>query len=667
MKPFVTQWMLICLFIALGSGRYTVAAPEEGGADEDRVILTEEPVDEDPCSIIKRFVEPLNSPKGPQEGAFLNSDQEHAESIGPVLTPHTPVYIHSYTGQDLVRDDRNYTLENGRLFVNFELPFDRDRAPVIRMRPIDGGDHIPFLARALLSPRNGEVEEGSLEFTLRFPLIFQPDLEVRSVTANGKKMVFRVSTGSSADIFTIIIPVSKKDLETATRNGQQLLAVYIEGEIRLSSYEVLSPQHFPDLAEVRSEHSASGVAKLISGRDYIGEAERQRILLLSEEIIGTTKNSYEAIIKVNRYVSSRIRYFRNSMKRTAVQVMDEGLGDCDDFTRVMTALLRAAGIPCKAAVGHLYDFNNMGAHAWVEVGLPVKEGQLRWFVCDPTLASVSDDKDKFVQFKDRIYLYPLRLEINPLNLPVFVTADILLNWIDAGHAGPVTPQAYPSIIAGFRDDFTRSLRENIQSLSKTGLVMKKEFLYDPGSSYILLDKPPIADVTRLRNMRDPDFVLRMEQEATPTHSRLQLKLDNQERLVLELGVTDDDFDLNGVDDQRTIQLMQIVYKELRQTFFQGSDVRYCLEMVYYRDKYSDRLQKVTVRVTRYLVEQHFNKILDAMRKNMMIKPEEEELLNRSHTAARGKNLYFLQEISRATPPSLPVAVPENPAVQSEEP
>jgi len=49
--------------------------------------------DDDPGSIIRRFVNPLLA-GGPKAVTGFQSDQEHADSLGPVLEPDTPVFVH---------------------------------------------------------------------------------------------------------------------------------------------------------------------------------------------------------------------------------------------------------------------------------------------------------------------------------------------------------------------------------------------------------------------------------------------------------------------------------------------------------------------------------------------------------------------------------------------
>src|SRR5512140_296961 len=111
----------------------------------------EEEGNQAPGSIIKRFVDPLTRQENRPIRSLLNSDQEHASSIGPVLTPGQPVYVRYFQSQKPGPDEVNCILEDGRIFVNYDEPHDLMRMPGLRIRPVDGKTKIPFLVRATMS------------------------------------------------------------------------------------------------------------------------------------------------------------------------------------------------------------------------------------------------------------------------------------------------------------------------------------------------------------------------------------------------------------------------------------------------------------------------------------------------------------------------------------
>jgi transglutaminase-like putative cysteine protease len=607
-----------------------------------------------PGSIIRRYVDPLVQPQSGKIRSPMSSDEEHATSAGPVLTRGRPVFIHTVRSLANRRDEKNFILESGRIFMNYEDPFESDKAPQLMIRSIDGGRQVPFVIRTLLFPRTNATEDGTVEIAFRLPAIFEPKLEVEFATLNNRRVSYRLSNTIGIDTFNVIIPVSKKDFEMARRQtgetgsaaSPEPVQLYLGGVITLQNYEPQSASRFAPVSTLPPNSQYIGISRLIAGRDFGSESERERMTELSVSLTTGISNSLDSVKRLNRYVAEKIKYFRNSMKRTAAQVLDEGFGDCDDYTRVLTTLLRAQGIPCKAAVGYLYDFNHFGSHAWVEAALPLKNGEVEWFLCDPTLASAADDRDYFVQFKNRIHLYTVQVNVRTLNLPVDEVTDILLNWYDKDQPQPVPPQALPTIFEAFRENLSRSLRESVAAIHSAGMVLRREFMFDPGSKYILLDRPVPAKLPPITDMRDPDLVIRFQNSDQEATARLQAKLDSSEDLYFELGVTDEDYYLESPGEGRVIAYLENYYRAIKQSFFQGAESMHNLEMTYSRDRHTDRLQKVSLRVGRYLLEQDFPKLVELARKEGLLSTDEVTRLQQFNLVCHGKNFYFLQELSR---------------------
>ncbi len=607
-----------------------------------------------PGSIIKRYVDPLVQPQTGKVRSPMTSDEEHATSAGPVLTLGRPVFIHTVRSMATRRDEKNFILASGRIFMNYEEPFESEKAPQLMIRSIDGGRNVPFVLRTLLYPRTANPEEGSVEISFRLPLIFQPKMSVEFASLNNRKVSYRLTAAQGSDTFVVSIPVSKKDLENArsrpSPEGEaapvpEPVQVFVGGVITLQDYEPEAPMKFAPVSTLPPDNQYVGISRLINGRDFGSEDEKKEMIDLAASITAGA-GVFEGVKRLNRYTAANIKYFRNSMKRTAAQILHEGFGDCDDYTRVLTTLLRAQGIPCKAAVGYLYDFNHFGAHAWVEAALPLKNGGVQWFLCDPTLASAADDPDYFVQFNNRIHLYTVTINVRTLNLPVDEVNDILLNWYEKGKPQIVAPQAFPTIFNTFRSDLANSLQESVNAIRTSNQELRREFLFDPGSKYILLDRPVPQKLPPITDIRDPDLVIRFQNDEKDASARFQIKLDSTEDLIFELGVIDEDFYLESPGEGRVIAYIEGLYRSLKQSFFQGAESMHNLEMTYTRDRHTDRLQKVSLRVGRYLVEQDFGKIVELSRNQGLLSSDEVLRLDQFNQICHGKNFYFLQELAR---------------------
>jgi len=592
----------------------------------------ERPRLEEPGSIIKRFVDPLTRPAHAPIRSLLTSDDEHASSIGPVLTPDKPVYVLYHQSAKPQAEDINYVLEQGRMFVNYEEPHDQTKMPIVKIRPIDGKTRIPFLIRASLNPTEAANSQSSLFLFVRLPVIFSPRLDIRRVYIGVKRVDFKVTAGADDGVFSVMVPLSS--LPPSLPGSRYPVEVMMEGCILLNDYTVLSPDQFRNFKSPLDSRLGS-LARLAPGRDFLAAEEETQIRRLAEEIKQLTTDQYQQLLLVHRITSGKITYFNNNMNRTAVQVLTEGIGDCDDYSRVMVCLLRSLGIPSRLAVGYLYDFNSMGAHAWVEAALQTRGDKPHWFVCDPTLASASSDKDYFVQFRNRIYLYPIRLDVKIQNLAAEYRVETLLNWSGKEKLEKLPAAALPALVNSFDDSLRSSFAQTISQLKQQNLALRRQFLFTPGSSYILADRPINGE-----------------------NSQMSLSIDCDERLVAELAVNDDDFGLDSPEDQQVVTLLKDAYQNLKQVPFQGSEARFCLELGYFRDRYSDRLQRVRLRVSRYLVEQHLKTIVESFEKSGLLTAAEATRITNLHQLCTGKNLYYLQELARLAPQ--PEVVPPSP-------
>jgi len=613
-------------FLCLGD-RLTAAMDEW-----DRARLNE------PGSIIKRFVDPLTRQAGRPARSLLTSDQEHARSIGPVLTPSTPVYILYHHTAQPTAEEINCVLEQGRVFVNYEEPHDQGKMPNLMIRPVDGKTRIPFLIRASITPTGAANIQSSLSLFVRFPIIFSPRLDVRRVHVGLKQVDFSVAAGVDEGVFSVTVPLDS--LAAPDSDVRFPVEVLMEGSVTLGDYSVLPADQFANWNSPMDPRVIRS-ARLAPGRDFVGAEEEEQLRKLTAELVQLAPDPYQQVVLAQRFTSSRITYFNNNMNRTAMQVLAEGMGDCDDFSRVMVALLRGVGIPSRIAVGYLYDFNNMGAHAWVEAALPTKSGKLHWFICDPTLAGASTDKDYFVQFKNRIYLYPIRLEVRVQNLAAQYRVETLLNWSGKEKLEKLPAASLPALLNSFTDSLHSSFAQTIGQLRAQNLILRRQFLFTPASNYILSERPVTAE-----------------------QSQLTISIDSNERMLADLSVLDDDFALDSPEDQRFLMSLRQSYENLKESPFEGYEARHCLELTYYRDPYTDRLQRVRLRISRYLVEQHMRRIVESFQKTGLLTAEDAARISALHQVCAGKNLYYLQELARLSSARTPVAT--QPSVEEDE-
>jgi hypothetical protein len=602
----------------------------------------------DPGSLIKRFVDPMMEPTRKTNDVFLDSDKEHAESAPLVITPKTPVYIRN--GNELVRRPlgNNFILINGRVFMNYQSPMDPEKIPGLNIRPVDDSTAIPWITRIVLKLDSATAwEKGQLTLKIGIPSIFLPDLNVTGVLVEGRKTPFRIHRSTANSPFEIKIALNPDDLGWAKNEPAASATVFIAGTVRVNEYEADRERHFPNLSEMTIPSDALVLSRLIPGRDYLQKSEKLQVEALARFVAGDEQNVMGIVRLVNSYVASSLRYYRNSMPRTPGQIISEGIGDCDDFARLMVALLRSLGIPCSTSLGAIYNFNNYGPHAWVEVGVMDKDGHLYWFLCDPTLASVAPDKDYFVRLRNRIYLYPFDFQVKILGIPVSYSSDVLLNWTDKNLNNKNTLQAWRSLIAKFCDDIETSMSAEISAFSglSAGLAPRREFLFSPASDYILVERLPVEILNHFREPGDPDAAegSGADKKIIEGHTQWQIRINADSDLLFVLGVQDEDFDLEGPEDQEFLVKVKDLYNQLQEELVSGRRLLHCLEMTYMRDHHTDLLQQVNIRVSRYLAEKHFDRILKILRNGDLILPEDNARLDEFYRICHGKNFYFLLE------------------------
>jgi len=96
------------------------------------------------------------------------------------------------------------------------------------------------------------------------------------------------------------------------------------------------------------------------------------------KIVGKEQDAAEATKKLNTWVYEAIDKQAVVSIPSAVEVLQQKVGDCNEHTTLYAALARAAGVPTRMAAGIVYMKNGFYYHAWPEVWLG------EWTAIDPT-------------------------------------------------------------------------------------------------------------------------------------------------------------------------------------------------------------------------------------------------------------------------------------------
>jgi hypothetical protein len=103
------------------------------------------------------------------------------------------------------------------------------------------------------------------------------------------------------------------------------------------------------------------------------------------EIAGPKDGTLEAIRAVSGWVYRHIEKKPTLSVPSALEVLESGVGDCNEHAVLLVALLRSLGIPSRPCVGVVYFRDGFYYHAWAEVWIG------RWVTVDPTLNQLPAD------------------------------------------------------------------------------------------------------------------------------------------------------------------------------------------------------------------------------------------------------------------------------------
>lgn len=142
--------------------------------------------------------------------------------------------------------------------------------------------------------------------------------------------------------------------------------------VTVTSVPPLSPPPFP--MEITDED----LLQYLQAESMI-QSDDPAVMELAAELTEGASDSWEAATNISRYVDHAVENVPTVSLPSAVDVLDNLRGDCNEHTILTVALCRAAGIPAVTCAGVVYvDHGIFGYHAWPAVWAG------EWVSMDPT-------------------------------------------------------------------------------------------------------------------------------------------------------------------------------------------------------------------------------------------------------------------------------------------
>jgi len=147
-----------------------------------------------------------------------------------------------------------------------------------------------------------------------------------------------------------------------------------------------SPQHESVLKITRGMEKKGEFLPADLGPTPFIQSDHRQIVAQARKIVGNTRSSLEKVRKINTWVYKNIQKSPTFSIPSALDVLKNKKGDCNEHSILFCALARAAGVPARVCLGLVYMDGVFYYHAWNRVWL---NGS--WVSVDPVFNQVKAD------------------------------------------------------------------------------------------------------------------------------------------------------------------------------------------------------------------------------------------------------------------------------------
>lgn len=200
-------------------------------------------------------------------------------------------------------------------------------------------------------------------------------------------------------------------------------SLVITEEFSFTSYET-NYQITPALVQPYDKTTSEYLLNTKS--QYFIESDDPGIVKAAAEIKGSETNPYKIARLFNDWVKQHMNYQLVGGLKGAKFALENGYGECGDYTCLFVALCRASGIPAHPVVGRWANSKKNDWHVWPEFYLP----GYGWIPCDPTVEDTNGG-NCFGHMDNQRLIFNKQCDVALQPTPTFFpgTVAILQTWL----------------------------------------------------------------------------------------------------------------------------------------------------------------------------------------------------------------------------------------------
>ncbi|HNS72386.1 MAG TPA: transglutaminase-like domain-containing protein [bacterium] len=194
------------------------------------------------------------------------------------------------------------------------------------------------------------------------------------------------------------VPPSSQDEKVDERGNRIVRAIWNKPQSMVQSTLRFKAGNSTELKPLRT-NAPFPLSQIGRGEEvYLKSTEQapaanEEIASLASRLTAGSKTEYDAVKRILTYVVDNLRYVLAPPSYDALYSLRTGKGNCQNYSHLSAALMRAVGIPCRIVNGvtlkEPYDVEltngtltlrmAQGRHSWIEVWFP----DLGWVPFDP--------------------------------------------------------------------------------------------------------------------------------------------------------------------------------------------------------------------------------------------------------------------------------------------